>query len=334
MDRNLALEFVRVTEAAAISAARTMGRGDSHLSDQEAVNAMRNVFDSLAIDGTIVIGEGERDEAPMLYIGERVGRAAADDPKLDIALDPLEGTGLCAYGRAGALAVIAAAPSGSLLHAPDIYMDKIAVGPSGRGVIDIRKSPSENLAALAEAKGVDIPDLTVIILDRSRHEDIIREVREAGARIKLIQDGDVHAAIATCKEETGIDLLLGIGGAPEGVLAAAALQCIGGDMQGQLVFRNDREKERAREMMGTEEIERVFTLGDLAHGDIVFAATGVTTGDMLRGVRFHAGGCHTHSIVMRAKSGTVRFIEATHNFDTKPLYGNDGALGDRAGNEG
>lgn len=334
MDRNLALEFVRVTEAAAISAARTMGRGDSHLSDQEAVNAMRNVFDSLAIDGTIVIGEGERDEAPMLYIGERVGRAAADDPKLDIALDPLEGTGLCAYGRAGALAVIAAAPSGSLLHAPDIYMDKIAVGPSGRGVIDIRQSPSENLAALAEAKGVDIPDLTVIILDRSRHEDIIREVREAGARIKLIQDGDVHAAIATCKEETGIDLLLGIGGAPEGVLAAAALQCIGGDMQGQLVFRNDREKERAREMMGTEEIERVFTLGDLAHGDIVFAATGVTTGDMLRGVRFHAGGCHTHSIVMRAKSGTVRFIEATHNFDTKPLYGNDGALGDRAGNEG
>ncbi|MCB9507119.1 MAG: class II fructose-bisphosphatase [Myxococcales bacterium] len=326
MDRNLALEMVRVTEAAAIAAARTMGRGDSHLSDEAAVSAMRSAFSSLDIDGTIVIGEGERDEAPMLFIGERVGRRAPSSPKLDIALDPLEGTGLCAYGRAGALAVIAAAPEGCLMHAPDTYMDKIAVGPSGRGVIDIRRTPTENLRALADAKGVEIPDLTVIVLDRSRHEDLIKEVREAGARIKLIQDGDVHAAIATCKDETGIDMLLGIGGAPEGVLAAAALKCIGGDMQGQLVFRNERERERARVMMGEGDIHRVLDIDDLAHGDIVFAATGVTTGDMLRGVRFHGGGCHTHSIVMRATSGTVRFIEAQHNFLRKPNYNDEGLL--------
>ncbi len=320
------MEMVRVTEAAAIAAARTMGRGDSHDSDQAAVNAMRAAFAFLDIDGTIVIGEGERDEAPMLYIGEEVGLRAPTSPKLDIALDPLEGTGLCAYGRAGALAVIAAAPAGCFLHAPDIYMDKIAVGPIGRGLVDITKTPTENLKILAEAKGCSVPDLTVIILDRSRHEGIITETRAAGARIKLIQDGDVHAAIATCKEETGIDLLLGIGGAPEGVLAAAALQCLGGDMQGQLVFRNEREKQRAREMMGTDDIHKVFSMDDLAHGDIVFAATGVTTGDMLRGVRFHQRGCDTHSIVMRAKSGTVRFIEADHNFHQKPNYGSDGLV--------
>jgi fructose-1,6-bisphosphatase II len=326
MDRNLALELVRVTEAAAIAAARTMGRGDSHLSDQAAVTAMRTAFQYLDIDGTIVIGEGERDEAPMLYIGEQVGTRAPGAPKLDIALDPLEGTGLCAYGRAGALAVIAAAPEGCLMHAPDIYMDKIAVGPTGKGHVHITKSPRENVHALAAAKGVQPEDLTVVILDRSRHEDIIREVRDAGARIKLIADGDVHAAIATCKDETGVDLLLGIGGAPEGVLAAAALQCIGGDMQGQLVFRNEREKDRARQMMGDEDIHRVFSLDDLAHGDIVFSATGVTTGDMLRGVRFLGDGGETHSIVMRNKSGTVRFVEARHNFWRKPNYANDGIM--------
>ncbi len=326
MDRNLALEFVRVTEAAAIAAARTMGRGDSHASDQAAVTAMRAAFQYLDIDGKIVIGEGERDEAPMLYIGEKVGTASPGARKLDIALDPLEGTGLCAYGRAGALAVIAAAPDGCLMHAPDIYMDKIAVGPVGKGVVDITRTPTENVRALAEARGVQVEDLTVVILDRSRHEDIIREVREAGARIKLIQDGDVHAAIATCKEETGVDLLLGIGGAPEGVLAAAALQCIGGDMQGQLVFRNEREKERARAMMGDDDIHRVFSLHDLAHGDIVFSATGVTTGDMLSGVRFLGDGAETHSIVMRNKSGTVRFIEARHNFWRKPNYDDDGRM--------
>lgn len=333
MDRNLALELVRVTEAAAIASARTMGRGDSHLSDQAAVEAMRTAFEHLEIDGTIVIGEGERDEAPMLFIGERVGAANEGNPKLDIALDPLEGTGLCAYGRAGALAVIAAAPEGCLMHAPDIYMDKIAVGPAGRGVVDITRSPSDNVAALAEAKGVQVEDLTVVILDRSRHEDIIREVREAGARIKLIQDGDVHAAIATCKDDTGIDMLLGIGGAPEGVLAAAALQCIHGDMQGQLVFRNEREKERARAMMGSEDIHRVFSLDDLAKGDILFAATGVTTGDMLKGVRFLGDGATTHSIVMRATSGTTRFIEARHSFWRKPNYTRDGLVRGRGGDK-
>lgn len=326
MDRNLALELVRVTEAAAIAAARTMGRGDSHGSDQEAVEAMRAAFQSMDIDGTIVIGEGERDEAPMLYIGEKVGIADADSPAVDIALDPLEGTGLCAYGRPGALAVVAMAPKGCFLHAPDTYMDKVAVGPAGRGVIDITKSPTENLHALAEARGRKVEELTAMILDRSRHEALIREVREAGARIKLIQDGDVQAAIATCSDETGIDILFGIGGAPEGVLAAAALQCIGGDMQGRMVFRNDKERERAKTMMPDDDVDRVFMLDDLAHGDIVFAATGVTTGDMLRGVRFFQDGAETHSIAMRSRSGTVREIEATHNFVNKPGYGPTGLL--------
>jgi fructose-1,6-bisphosphatase II len=278
---------------------------------------MRAAFSGLEIQGTVVIGEGERDEAPMLYIGEEVGRGGAHTPKLDIALDPLEGTGLCAYGRPGSLSVLAAGPAGCFLHAPDVYMEKVAAGPSGRGVISIHKSPTENLRALAAAKGVPIQDLTVIILDRSRHEDIIREVRNAGARIRLIQDGDVHAAIATCHEETGIDLLLGTGGAPEGVLAAAALQCIGGEMEGRLVFRNEREIERARSMMPGQDIHRVLKIDDLATGDILFAATGVTTGDMLRGVRFVGHGCETQSIVMRAKTGTVRFIDARHHLGKK-----------------
>lgn len=324
MDRNLALEFVRVTEAAAIASARTMGRGDSHASDQAAVTAMRQAFRSMDIHGTIVIGEGERDEAPMLYIGEEVGRRAPHNPKVDIALDPLEGTGLCAYGRPGALAVIAAAPSGCFLHAPDMYMDKIAVGASGRGVVDIRRTPTENIHNLADARGVRAEDLTVIILDRSRHQDLIAEVRRTGARIRLISDGDVYGAIATCKEETGIDLLLGIGGAPEGVLAAAALQCIGGDIQGRLTFTHDHERERARRMMGDGDLERVLSIDDLAHGEIVFAATGVTTSEMLRGVRFTPTGCETHSLVMRSHSGTTRTIEATHTFNRKPNYDNDG----------
>ena len=327
MDRNLALELVRVTEAAAIAAARTMGRGDSNGSDQEAVSAMRTAFQTMDIDGTIVIGEGERDEAPMLYIGEKVGLAGPTSPAVDIALDPLEGTGLCAYGRPGALAVVAMAPAGCFLHAPDIYMDKLAVGPAGRGVVDITLSPTENLQRLADAKGQSVEELTVMILDRSRHEDLIREVRDAGARIKLIQDGDVHAAIATCSEDTGIDLLLGIGGAPEGVLAAAALQCIGGDMQGRLIYRNEREMDRARTMLGDGDIHRVFTIDDLAHGDIVFAATGVTSGEMLPGVRFFAGGAETHSIAMRARSGTIRTIQARHSFTNKPGYNLQGLIG-------
>jgi fructose-1,6-bisphosphatase II len=326
MDRNLALDLVRVTEAAAIAAARTMGRGDSHGSDQEAVEAMRAAFQSMDIDGTIVIGEGERDEAPMLYIGEKVGTQRDGAPAVDIALDPLEGTALCAYGRPGALAVVAMAPSGCFLHAPDIYMDKIAVGKAGRGVVSIQKTPTENIHNLAEAKGVNVEELTIIILDRSRHEELIQEVRETGARIKLIQDGDVHAAIATCSDETGIDMLLGIGAAPEGVLAAAAMQCIGGDMQGRLVFRNEREQERAQRMMGDEDAERILSIDDLAHGDIVFAATGVTSGDMLRGVRFQHLGAETHSIAMRSKSGTVREIEAHHTFSNKPGYSEDGRL--------
>ncbi len=320
-ERNLALELVRVTEAASIACARSMGQGKPNYSDQLAVNAMRAAFDSLHIAGTVVIGEGERDEAPMLYIGEEVGRRAGPDPEMDIALDPLEGTNLCAYGRPGALSVIAMAPRGCFLNAPDIYMNKVAAGPAGRGVIDIEKTPTQNLANLADAKAVEIEDMTAIILDRPRHEELIHEIRGAGARIRLIEDGDVDAAIATCKSDSGIDILFGIGGAPEGVLAAAALQCMGGDIQGQLMFYEDRERERAHQVMGDDaDIEAVFTRQDLAHGEILFAATGVTSGGMLDGVRFYADGCRTHSLVMRSKSGTVRIIEAVHNFEQKPHY--------------
>ncbi len=324
-ERNLALELVRVTEAASIACARSMGQGKPDYSDQLAVNAMRAAFDNLHIDGTVVIGEGERDEAPMLFIGEKVGRRRDGDPKMDIALDPLEGTNLCAYGRHGALSVIAMAPEGCFLNAPDIYMNKVAAGPAGKGVIDITTTPTQNLANLAEKKGANIDDLTAIILDRPRHEEIIREVRGAGARIRLIEDGDVDAAIATCKSDSGIDILFGIGGAPEGVLAAAALQCLGGDIQGQLMFYDDSDRQRAYEVMGEDaDIEAVLTREDLAHGEVLFAATGVTSGGMLDGVRFSAGGCRTHSIVMRSKSGTVRFIEAIHNFEQKPHYTHDG----------
>ncbi len=320
-DRNLALDLVRVTEAASIACARSMGQGDPERSDQLAVSAMRAAFEPIPIDGTVVIGEGERDEAPMLFIGEEVGRQQPDDPAMDIALDPLEGTSLCAYGRPGAIAVIAMAPEGNLLNAPDIYMNKIATGPAGRGKIDITKSATENLEILAEAKGVDVEDLTAVILDRERHEDLIKEVRKSGARIKLIRDGDVHAAIATGKPETGLDILFGIGGAPEGVLAAAALQCIGGDMQGQMWPLDDQERDRVHEVMGPNtDIKRVLEIEDLADEEILFAATGVTDGELLEGVRYLGDGCETDSIVMRSKSGTVRFIQAQHNFEQKPHY--------------
>jgi fructose-1,6-bisphosphatase II len=320
-DRNLALDLVRVTEAAAIACARSMGQGDPDHSDQLAVSAMRAAFEPIPIDGTVVIGEGERDEAPMLFIGEEVGRQHADDPAMDIALDPLEGTSLCAYGRPGAIAVIAMAPEGNLLNAPDIYMNKIATGPAGRGRVDITKSPTENLQILADAKGVDIEDLTAVILERERHEDLIHEVRQTGARIKLIRDGDVHAAIATGKPETGLDILFGIGGAPEGVLAAAALQCIGGEMQGQLWPRNEQERQRVRDVMGPDvDAKRVLHVEDLADEEILFAATGVTDGELLEGVRYRGDGSETDSIVMRSKSGTVRFIQAQHNFERKPHY--------------
>jgi fructose-1,6-bisphosphatase II len=318
-DRNLALEVVRVTEIAAIAAARLMGRGNKNESDQAAVDAMRRAFDALDIDGTVVIGEGERDEAPMLYIGERVGRRVPGSPAVDIALDPLEGTNLCAYGRPGAISVVAIAGRGNLLNAPDTYMDKLAVGPKGKGAIDLSKSPTENLHRVADKMHRRVEDLTVIILDRPRHEALIKEVRAAGARIRLIEDGDVAGAIATCFEETGVDVLMGIGGAPEGVIAAAALRSMGGDMQGRLKPRNPEEVERAKKM-GVKDINHLYTLEEIAKGEVMFAATGVTSGDFLRGVRFFGGGAETHSVVMRSKTGTVRYIQSIHRFDSKPSY--------------
>jgi fructose-1,6-bisphosphatase class II len=316
MDRNLALEAVRVTEAAALNSARLIGRGDEMAADQAAVDAMRKAFDALAIDGTVVIGEGERDEAPMLYIGEKVGSGG---PKIDIALDPLEGTTICATGAPNALSVIAMGDGGNLLNCPDTYMEKIACGPAGKGVVDLDKTPTQNLQALAKAKGCKVEDLMVIILKRPRHDAIIEEVRKAGARIRLIGDGDVAAAIATTKPETGIDMLLGIGGAPEGVIAAAALRCAGGEFQGRLAPRNNEEIERAKKM-GVSDIKKKFSIEELARGDVMFAATGVTDGDYLQGVHFFAGGATTQSVVMRSKTHTVRIINATHYFDHKPVY--------------
>jgi fructose-1,6-bisphosphatase II len=320
MDRNLALESVRITEAAALAAARLMGRGDRNGADQAAVEAMRKAFNDLAIHGTIVIGEGERDEAPMLYIGERVGRAGAGDPDVEIAVDPLEGTNLCATGAANSISVIAFGEKGKLLHAPDTYMEKIAVGRGAAGTVDLERSPTENLRSVAKALGKQVAELTVVILDRPRHERLIREVREAGARIQLISDGDVAAAINTALPDTGVDILMGIGGAPEGVISAAALRCLGGDIQGRLRWRNDVERERAR-AMGMERLDRVWSAEELAGGEVMFAATGVTTGDFLKGVVFTGAGAKTHSIVMRSKTGTMRLIETVHQFNHKPNYG-------------
>jgi fructose-1,6-bisphosphatase II / sedoheptulose-1,7-bisphosphatase len=314
MDRNLALEAVRVTEAAALSASRLMGRGDEKAADQAAVDAMRDALNSLAIDGTVVIGEGERDEAPMLYIGEKVGSGG---PKIDIALDPLEGTTITAKGGSNALAVIAMAESGGFLNAPDVYMDKIAVGAGlPDEIVDLDEAPGVNLRSLAKATGAQVSDLVVCILDRPRHAELIAKVREAGARIMLISDGDVSGVIATSRPDSGVDMYLGSGGAPEGVLAAAALRCIGGQMQGRLIFRNDDERGRARRI-GITDLDRKYGMLELAHGEVMFAATGVTNGTMLRGVRRFAGGAVTHSMVMRSKSGTVRIIEAHHNFTRK-----------------
>jgi len=317
MDRNLALELVRVTEAAALSCGRWVGKGNKISADRAATEAMRRSLESIEINGTVVIGEGEMDEAPMLYIGEKAG--SGNGPEVDIAVDPLEGTNICAKGLSGSIATIALAPRGGFLHAPDMYMEKIAVGPSARGAIDINLSPTENLKRVAETKGCHIEDLTVVILDRPRHDKIVAEIRQAGARIHLISDGDVAPAIAAAVEGSGIDMLMGIGGAPEGVLAAAALQCLGGDMQARLVFMNNEERERARSM-GITDFDRIYSCDDMAGGDVVFAATGVTNGDLLKGVRYVAGGAHTHSIVMRSKTRTVRFIEARHCFGHKPSY--------------
>ena len=315
MDRNLALEAVRVTEAAALSASKWMGRGDEKEADQAAVDAMRVALNSLQIQGTVRIGEGERDEAPMLYIGEEVG--TGEGPKIDIALDPLEGTTITAKGGGNALAVIAMAEEGGFLNAPDTYMEKIAVGNNlPEGVIDLDEEVDVNLKELAKAKRVDISDLVACVLDRPRHDEIIRKTREAGARILLIGDGDVSGVIATSQIEAGVDIYMGTGGAPEGVLAAAALRCIGGQMQGRLVFRTQDEKDRAARL-GIEDFQKKYDLMELASGEVMFAATGVTSGTMLRGVRRYREGAKTHSMIMRSKSGTVRYIEAEHNFTKK-----------------
>ena len=315
MDRNLALEAVRVTEAAALSASKWMGRGDEKEADQAAVDAMRVALNSLQIQGTVRIGEGERDEAPMLYIGEEVG--TGEGPKIDIALDPLEGTTITAKGGGNALAVIAMAEEGGFLNAPDTYMEKIAVGNNlPEGVIDLDEEVDVNLKELAKAKRVDISDLVACVLDRPRHDEIIRKTREAGARILLIGDGDVSGVIATSQIEAGVDIYVGTGGAPEGVLAAAALRCIGGQMQGRLVFRTQDEKDRAARL-GIEDFQKKYDLMELASGEVMFAATGVTSGTMLRGVRRYREGAKTHSMIMRSKSGTVRYIEAEHNFTKK-----------------
>ncbi|MGB0572456.1 MAG: class II fructose-bisphosphatase [Alphaproteobacteria bacterium] len=315
MDRNMAIEAVRVTEAAAIAAEKWVGRGDEREADAAAVDAMRTALNRLNIDGTVVIGEGERDEAPMLYIGEKVG---VGGPKIDIALDPLEGTTITAKANENALAVLALAPDGDFLNAPDVYMEKIAVGGGyEEGIIDISAPPADNLNRLAVARDCDVGDLTVCILDRPRHEELIGAVRDAGARIFLISDGDIFGVMATSDPDSGIDMYLGSGGAPEGVLAAAALQSIGGQIQGKLLFRNDDEIGRARKL-GIEDLDRVYCRDDLASGDVIFAATGVTDGAMVKGVRKFPGGCETHSIVMRSVTGTVREVITKHNFTRKP----------------
>jgi fructose-1,6-bisphosphatase II / sedoheptulose-1,7-bisphosphatase len=315
LDRNLALDAVRVTEAAALAASRWMGRGDERAADQAAVDAMRSALNVLDIRGTVVIGEGERDEAPMLYIGEKVGTGSGRE--VDVALDPLEGTTICATGAPNALAVIAMAEKGGFLNAPDVYMDKIAVGDGlPDDLVDLDEPPAVNLANLAKAKGGDVTDLVVLILDRPRHQELIAKVRETGARIQLIRDGDVAGVIATTRLNRTVDIYMGAGGAPEGVLAAAALRSIGGQMQGRLIFRNEEEKARARKL-GVTDLNRKYTLTDLAKGDVMFAATGVTDGPLLNGVHRFAGGARTHSVVMRSITGTVRLIEATHDFRRK-----------------
>ena len=314
MDRELSMEFVRVTEAAAVACGRLIGKGDKNGADGLAVDAMRQMFDTVNISGTVVIGEGEMDEAPMLYIGEKVG---AGGPEVDIAVDPVEGTNLTAKGQNGAIAVIAIAPKGCLLHAPDMYMDKIAVGPRAKVCIDINAPVKENLARVAKALDREIADLNVVVLDRERHADIIREVREAGARISLITDGDVNPVVEACVEGSGVHMYIGRGGAPEGVLAAVAVKCLGGDMQGRL-FPEDEEQLRRCHEMGITDVNQVLTLEDMVKGDdCMFTATGITNCNMLNGLRFFNGGVRTHTISARYKTGTVRFVDAIHNLERK-----------------
>ncbi len=313
LDRVLVLEMVRVTEAAAIAASRLIGRGDEKAADAAAVEAMRLAFNDLYMDGTVVIGEGERDEAPMLYIGEKVGNAIGTGPRIDIALDPLEGTTITAKAGPNALAVLAISEEGGLLNAPDVYMDKLAVGPGyPDDIIDLAKSPTENVKAVAKAKGVSPGEIIVCVLDRPRHEKLIAELRSIGCGVMLIPDGDVAGVIATTNPETNIDMYMGSGGAPEGVLACAALRCVGGQFKGRLLFRNDDEKSRAFKW-GITDLDKIYDLKELARGDCIFAATGVTDGSLLRGVKRLPGGLMTtDSVVMRASSGTVRWVKGEH----------------------
>lgn len=318
MERELALEFARVTEAAAIACARWWGRGNKNAADDASVEAMRRMFDTVNIDGVVVIGEGERDEAPMLYIGEKVG--TGQHIKVDVAVDPLEGTNLVAKGLTGAISVLAVAPRDCLLHAPDMYMEKIAAGPTTVGKLSLNASVTENVEIVAKSLEKTVQDVTVVILDRERHREIIQELREIGARIKLISDGDVSPAVATCIPGSGVDMVLGIGGAPEGVLAAAALRCMGGEFQGRLWPKNKTEIARAYKL-GVKDLKSILTLDDLVRGDdVIFAATGVTDGDFLKGVRYYGNHVTTHTVIMRGASGTVRFLEARHRMDKKSKY--------------
>lgn len=318
MERSLTMELVRVTEAAALASARWMGRGNKREADDAATSAMRTVFDTIPMEGVVVIGEGEMDEAPMLYIGEELGMG--NGPLVDVAVDPLEGTSIVASGTWNALSVVAIADKGNLLHAPDMYMDKIAVGPEAVGKVDLNASVYDNLKAVAKAKNKDIEDVLATVLIRDRHTKIIDEIREAGARIKLISDGDVAGAINTAFPQTGVDILFGQGGAPEGVLAAVALKCLGGEIQGKLTPQNDEQLKRC-EQMGITDVNEVLYMDDLVTGDdAIFAATGVTDGELLKGVRFRGKMAETESLVMRAKSGTLRFIEAKHSLKKKPNY--------------
>jgi fructose-1,6-bisphosphatase II len=318
MEQLLALEMIRVTEAAAIESARFMGRGAHDEADAAATEAMRRTMDEIEFAGRIVIGEGERDEAPMLYIGERVGLTGAgrdDVPAIDIAVDPLEGTNLVAHGQAGAITVLAASESGGLTHAPDTYLEKLCVGPIAAGSVDIRATPTDNVRAIAAALGRNVGDITVVILERPRHDALIAEVRAAGARIKLIGDGDLSAAISCAVSGTGVHAVMGIGGAPEGVITAAALRCLGGEIQARFRYRSDDERARGAKM-GHGDEDRVYHTADLAPGEnLVFAATGVTTGDLLQGVRFFGGGARTHSMVMAYQAKQVRFVDTVHMFD-------------------
>jgi fructose-1,6-bisphosphatase II len=315
MEQLLALELVRVTEAAAISSARVMGRGDRHEADRLATEAMRRTMDEIEMQGTIVIGEGERDEAPMLYIGEQVGMAGDAAPEIDIAVDPLEGTNLVATGSANAITVLAASERGGLVHAPDTYLEKLCVGPGAAGKVDITAPPAENVRRIADALGRRTTDITVIILDRPRHTDLIAEVRSTGARIKLISDGDLSAAISCAVAGTNVHAVMGIGGAPEGVITAAAMKCLGGEIQARFRYRNDDERARGARM-GHGDEARIYRTEDLASGEnLVFAATGVTPGDLLEGVRFFGGGARTHSVIMAYQTKTVRFIDTVHMFD-------------------